>query len=540
MKKSIIFFLCFFLIQESDAQQQVSSFTYQVVSQQNPSDFIEYKGLLFFEASTDGFGREIWFSDGNQSHTSLLKDINPGNNNGALHSLKSCSVILNNELYFVATDGSSSGEIWKTDGTTNGTEKVTNFLNANITKLTLVGSNIFFLIQESDSLQVWKSNGTAAGTVLVKSGLPIWNSPSFQGKCNETFIFTFQPYGSNNCRVWRSDGTNDGTFPITGEIDGCGAGSNIGTNGLSQYIEYQNELYFVARSSAIFGYPTNVGIMKTDGTLQNTVPVKAIHDGSQRLLNYGDVIELNDKLYFSFFEVDYNRLFIWESDGNEIGTNKVYDVSGNRYYMTSNLLIKGNSLFFCGMNQSGGTSLLLFDPDNNIITDIKELADSTEIPFIFMEMYSICKIQKLNIDEYFITTPFEDYYKKGWITDFLTNTTNNFSFLDNIKDSFTYDSTLYYAKNGQVWKFITITNTPDLSISNELIIYPNPSSDYIMIETREKLEDICIYNTKGSLVLMIKSLNNKKQINVSGLYPGSYIVECSVDGVKYNRKFIKE
>ena len=60
----------------------------------------------------------------------------------------------------------SNGEIWKTDGTTEGTEKVTNFLNYNVSKLTLVGDNFYFLIQKNDSFQVWISDGSEVGAKI--------------------------------------------------------------------------------------------------------------------------------------------------------------------------------------------------------------------------------------------------------------------------------------------------------------------------------------------------------------------------------------
>ena len=245
MKKCTFTILVVFLISNISAQQQLSNFSYNSVSISDQSNFINYKGLIYFEASTDGFGREIWHTDGTQANTSILKDIFPGNNNGVINSLQPSSV-LNGTLYFIASDGTSKGEIWKTDGTSDGTVAVTDFLDGRTTKLTSAGDRLFFLVQKNDTLQVWMSNGTKEGTILVKDSLPIWNTPTFQGKCNDVFIFTFQPHGTNNSKVWRSDGTANGTFPITDEIDGNGSGV-VGTAALTQYIEHNNKLYFVSR-----------------------------------------------------------------------------------------------------------------------------------------------------------------------------------------------------------------------------------------------------------------------------------------------------
>ncbi len=270
MKNILLLFNLLILSQYIGGQEMITNFLYRDGDRSSsPSGFVEFNQKIFFVATTDTYGREIWVTDGSESASYLLKDINPGNNSSIQALFSETSVIINNTLYFVANDGNSNGELWKTDGTTEGTEKVTNFLNLNITKLTLVGDQFYFLIKDADTLEVWVSDGTEIGTKMIKGNIPIWNTPSFQGKCNHTFIFTFQPYGSNDSRVWRSDGTSTGTFPITNEIDGNGAGPG-GTSALTQYIEYKNELYFMSRHY----------LHKTDGTLENTIIITSMYYAS--------------------------------------------------------------------------------------------------------------------------------------------------------------------------------------------------------------------------------------------------------------------
>jgi ELWxxDGT repeat protein len=411
--------------------------------------------LIFFEASTESFGREIWVTD-KTKEPKLLKDINLGNKNSINGNFKNTATILNNSLYFIASDEFSAGELWKTDGTTNGTVKVTHFLNKNISKLTLVGNQLYFLVVNNYILEVWKSDGTETGTLLVLGNIPIWNSPTFQGKCNNTFIFTFQPYGSNNSKVWRSDGTSAGTYSITIEIGGNGAGPG-GTSALTQYIEYKNELYFVVRSNSIFGYPQNVGIMKTDGTLEKTVPVKGIYSGSSDLIEYADVVEILGKLYFSFFDATLNRLILWESDGTSYGTKNILDKVSNRFFMTSNLTNIGGNLVFCGVNTKGGTSLLKMDLTNYSITDIKELQDSTKTPFMFLENTNNCRIRPISSGKCFISSPSTSNKKKGWISDLTAINTINIENLNNISDVFVSNESLYFSKSttsegAELWK----------------------------------------------------------------------------------------
>lgn len=435
------------IFQFANGQEIITDFLYKDGDKSSsPSDFIEFNQKLYFEATSESTGREIWISNGNENESYLLKDINPGNNNGIQTSFSEASVIINNTLYFIAKDRVSNGEIWKTDGTTEGTEKVTNFLNFNISKLTLIDEHFYFLTKNNDSLQVWISDGSEEGTKIVKENLPIWDTPTFQGKCNNTFIFTFQPYGTNDSRVWRSDGTLAGTYPITEEIDGNGAGPG-GTSALTQYIEFNNELYFVSRRY----------LHKTDGTLANTVQITTLQSAATRLVDFADVIEVDGKLYFSFFEADFNRLAIWESDGTASGSNKIYDKFGSRYFMTSNLIGKDGSLIFCGVNNTGGTALIDLSLADYSINYIKELQESIETPFIFIEKFDVCFLRKINENKIFCSSPAGNYQRKGWVSSLTEETTNNYEALDNVSSIFNFEGSIFFSniaesKGYELWK----------------------------------------------------------------------------------------
>jgi len=484
MKNSFLIFGLLFMFKFAVGQVMITDFLYKDGDKSSsPSNFVEFNQKMFLEATTESFGREIWVTEGNVNEAIILKDINPGKNSG-IHAFSESSVIINNTLYFIANDGNSIGEIWKTDGTAEGTQKVTNFLNSNISRLTLIGEHFYFLIKKNDLLQVWISDGSYTGTRIVKDNLPIWNSITFQGKCNNTFIFTFQPYGSNSCKVWRSDGTSDGTYPITMEISGNGAGS-IGSSALSQYIEFNNELYFVSRDY----------LHKTDGTLDNTVIITSLYSAETGFITFADVIEANEKLYFSFFKVDNYHLFIWESDGTESGSNKIYDESGNRYFTTSNLLGMEDALIFCGVNNTGGTSLLNLSLTDYSVSHIKELQDSIEKPFIFSRDYDLCKIQKINENKIFCSSPIDSYQRKGWFSELTEETTINIENLDNVINIFRFNGSLYFSKNTdlegyELWKsdgtedniFLLdninkskygMSNKPLISLNSDLIFTAN-------------------------------------------------------------------
>ncbi|WPR71277.1 T9SS type A sorting domain-containing protein [Flavobacterium sp. NG2] len=450
MKKAF-FFISILVCQFVMAQKQITNLNAGVVDKSSsPSNFIEFNNLLFFTATTESFGREIWVSNGNAGEAYLLKDINVGKENGIETSLTS-SVIIGNTLYFIAKDEYSNGEIWKTDGTTSGTVKVTDFLNASISKLTLVGDKIFFLvnnlnnINKINKLDVWTSDGTKQGTNLVVGDLPIWNGISFQGECNGRFIFTFQEYGSNESRVWSSDGTSLGTFYLTDKMDGNGSAIG-GTPGLSQYVVKGNFLYFVSRYY----------LYKTDGTVANTAIVAPLHNAQNDLVQYSDAIEIKGKLYFLFYQFNKKRMFIWESDGTATGTKKIYDkYNYNKNLFPSNLINHNNQLVFCGPNQTEGTSLVEMNLNDYSLTYIKELHDGIySIPKTFFSRdIDVYRLQNTSDNQLFCFS--ND--NKAWISKYTEAATIQLPNLESVKNVFESNRSYYFQKSSgdlgvELWK----------------------------------------------------------------------------------------
>ena len=79
---------------------------------------------------------------------------------------------VNGVLFFTADDGINGRELWKSDGTTDGTQMVKN--------INLWGSTIFNELKSFNGLlffkinngneELWISNGTEAGTNRIKVG----------------------------------------------------------------------------------------------------------------------------------------------------------------------------------------------------------------------------------------------------------------------------------------------------------------------------------------------------------------------------------
>ena len=76
--------------------------------------------------------------------------------------------------FFNASDGADGYELWRTDGTANGTVMVKDIdpANGNPAWLTDVNGILFFSAGNAAGNELWKSNGTAASTVMVKDIFP--------------------------------------------------------------------------------------------------------------------------------------------------------------------------------------------------------------------------------------------------------------------------------------------------------------------------------------------------------------------------------
>lgn len=70
----------------------------------------------------------------------------------------------------------------------------------------------------------------------------------------------------------------------------------------------------------------------------------------------------------------------------------------------------------------------------------------------------------------------------------------------------------------------------------EYSVYPNPTSDVINIETKGNLSSSVLYNMTGQIVLH----SNQKQLNISSLPKGTYVLKTIIDGTENTKKIIKK
>lgn len=90
---------------------------------------------------------------------------------------------------------------------------------------------------------------------------------------------------------------------------------------------------------------------------------------------------------------------------------------------------------------------------------------------------------------------------------------------------------------------IFIENMADCILSSEdftnmeMVLYPNPSNDIIIVKTKLQIENLNIYSIQGDL---IKNVFGTHEVNVSQFSPGMYFLEVFANGQRSIFRFVKK
>lgn len=285
----------------------------------NPGYYTAVGSNLFFVAAVSGFqGNELWVTQGTPESTVMVKEINFAPHQSTFYTVPQF-IVIDQTIYFLATDAEHGAELWSSQGTEQTTQVVADILpgaDSSIpNQLTLLNGKIYFLALTKavgGEYALWRFDPvtqtselvfdpTALGFAPYPLALMAWNDHLYFG-------------------LSRPDGVAAEKFWIFSSNGEPGDYKAIAPLVAYEFFPFGGALYMAANNQY-----QGIELWKTDGTSQNTVLVGDFN----RQPDFGyenqgdhyptDVFSTRDRLYFAPDEGAYDKR-IWISDGNSSGT----------------------------------------------------------------------------------------------------------------------------------------------------------------------------------------------------------------------------
>ncbi|WP_033959912.1 DUF7619 domain-containing protein [Psychroserpens jangbogonensis] len=173
---------------------------------------------------------------------------------------------------------------------------------------------------------------------------------------------------------------------------------------------------------------------------------------------------------------------------------------------------------------------------------------STLIPLNASHDY-VARIQNNATDNYVefifenINLPFDDANNDGYIV-FKIKTLDTLA----LNDTFENDAEIYFDFNFPIvtnneQTTIATLSTEDFQLSNNsILLYPNPTTNHLILESKQAINHISIYDISGRLINEIAVIGSKTNVNISteDLSSGTYFVKIKTNQGKIVQKVIKD
>lgn len=482
---------------------------------------------FYADTSTNQSDLELWVSTVTNGfyNTYKVKDINPTDD--AIHA-NTCRipVLLNNKLYFNASDGVYGYELWSTDGTETGTQMVKDiFLGSQHSmehygEMEVLNGQLYFsAMDNATGYELWKSNGTASGTVRVKdikvgseSGFTTKNIEKVTFGVGQSKLVFAADDGSHGSELWVTNGTESGTYMLKDINNGTGGSiAYPGANGALYLFNY----YFAA-DDGVHGRE----LWKTNGTAEGTVMVKDLFPGEEDS-DISNLVIYHGQLYFTATSNGFNY-HLYRTDGTEAGTQVVLpalvtQVNPEPKHLTN-----------------VGSRTLYFDADYHI-PEGRELY-KLEIPYQISTAavpasggVAVGAGDYLVGDQVTLTAmPVENYEFVHW-----TNESGS-----EVSTSATYIFTMSTSNRTYTAHFQSTLGVEDEEALG-IKIYPNPADSQLFIDGINEPTTLTIFNLTGAKVMEIL-LDQNRSLDINHLNTGMYIGVFENSQGKSSLKFVKE
>ncbi|WP_196159350.1 hypothetical protein [Reinekea sp. G2M2-21] len=195
----------------------------------NPNSFKMFNGYVYFRGFDADHGTEMWRTDGTAEGTERVTDIVPGINSSYAFPL----TVMNEQLYFMALHSNKGFELHRMNAAHEySLVKDINpgAPNARIHTAVAFNNRLYFgadngVSGEPGGKEPWVSDGTEAGTVMLKNINTLGSStPQNFVAVGDTLYFIASSYnGEYSSEVWRTRGTPESTLIVSETMAGATA-----------------------------------------------------------------------------------------------------------------------------------------------------------------------------------------------------------------------------------------------------------------------------------------------------------------------------
>ena len=299
-----------------------------------PSDLVDVAGTLFFVADDGLHGPEVWRSDGTSDGTALVRDVRPGLASSRPYALTPVGAT----LYFVALDGIDGVELWRSDGSETGTVRVTiigsvdrNYPPYGV-RLAAAGNTLVF----RNGGRVWRTDGTDAGTLLLVDFGVITDT---NDDIFDLFSVGDRVFFSAHHQLWVTDGTPANTRLLSSSL-----ALGFDADGEHSFAVVDDRVIFVA-NDGVHG----AELWISDGTAAGTTLFQDITPGPD---GFGAmfITPLDGVLIFGTWYGPQPGL--WRTDGTAAGTERLAAAAPIRPPVRF-----GDTAFFIALGNGGGYDL---------------------------------------------------------------------------------------------------------------------------------------------------------------------------------------
>ncbi|MEZ6121658.1 MAG: hypothetical protein R3C49_00625 [Planctomycetaceae bacterium] len=297
----------------------------------NAQIYAEVNGLVYLSLATPGFGSELWRTDGTSEGTQMVVDLYPG----ATGSEPNNFLVADDFLYFTAWDEQGQA-VFRTNGTAAGTQRLKEIPDNQHQVPAAVLPDGSILSLGVDVTRFSPDFSTELAVLPLGDFLP-----------HDVVLQGADAYISAGPQIWVTDGTSDGTRLLFEAEERIARIEKIAPVG--------DGLFFVSRGSN-----GDATIWWSDGTPGNTVVVAA-DSASWKISTTSSFQILNDLAWFTVKEYDADGRVtygLWTSDGDPQHTSRFSSPAlGDYTLFRSTLLSADGQLYFPAYTTSTSGSL---------------------------------------------------------------------------------------------------------------------------------------------------------------------------------------